>query len=200
MSDGTCGQMEDLLVDYADDALPPKERAVVETHVAGCERCRTLLAALRKSQDLVIADWARRYSEVADLQPSDALPRRRHLPAYAATIAAAAAVAVLGVLTWRAMVARPAQAPGRTAAPGQTDSPGQSIAAVPQLTPEQVRRSVEQAGATTALLASVDWLAEQPANRQIARQQYEFITRMYAGTEAAAQARSRLAALEQRRS
>jgi hypothetical protein len=37
-------------------------------------------------------------------------------------------------------------------------------------------------------------------NREIARQQYEFITHMYAGTEIAAQAGSRLAALEQRSS
>jgi len=56
MSDETCGQMEDLLVDYADDALRPIERAVVEAHVAGCLHCRTLLAALRKGQDLVMAD------------------------------------------------------------------------------------------------------------------------------------------------
>ncbi len=200
MSDEACGQVEDLLVGYADDELTAEERDQVESHLAGCERCRTLLAALRRSQDLVLADWARRYSDVAGLEPSDILPRRRYLPAYAATIAAAVALAVLGVLTWRGMVATAPHTPGRTAGPERTAPLGQLIADGPQLTPERVRRSVDQVGATTALLASVDWLAEQPANCDIARQQYEFITHMYAGTEIAAQARSRLAAFEQRRS
>jgi len=95
--------------------------------------------------------------------------------------------------------APPPHAPQQTAAPagGTTRAVDRGRSAAH---PEQVRRSVEQAGATTALLASVDWLAEQPANRDVARQQYEFITYMYAGTEIAAQARSRLATLEQRSS
>lgn len=42
-----CAQIQALLFDYVDDALPPKEQAEIESHVAGCEGCRLELASLR---------------------------------------------------------------------------------------------------------------------------------------------------------
>src|SRR5262245_47438153 len=37
-----------LINDYADDALPPAERAEVEGHLAGCAECRALVDDLRE--------------------------------------------------------------------------------------------------------------------------------------------------------
>lgn len=197
MSDRVCEQMEDLLVDYADDNLPADERRRVETHLASCPHCRTLLQALERSATLVGTVWDEMYDGVADLRPTDVVPqqRRRWIAFGGAAVAAAVALALLAVLTGRMLVV-----PARQIAPGPAVHQGPLIAAGPQLTPEQVRREVDAAGASTALLASVDWLAEQPGNRDVARQEYEFIRHMYAGSEVAKRAQSRLAVLEQRRS
>jgi anti-sigma factor RsiW len=37
-----------ILRDYADDALPPAERADVERHLAGCAECRALVDDMRE--------------------------------------------------------------------------------------------------------------------------------------------------------
>ncbi len=196
MTDRICEQMEDLLVDYADNDLPADRRGQVEAHLASCPRCRTLLQALRQSAVLTRTIWEEAYGDVADLQPRDVVSQRqpRRFIGFTGAVAAAIVLAMVGSLTWRVLVV-----PARQSAPAPNVRQGPLIVAGPQLTPEQVRRSVDATGASTALLASVDWLAEQPANREIARQQYEFILHTYAGTEAAAQAKSRLSALEQRR-
>jgi anti-sigma factor RsiW len=195
MTDRRCEQIEELLVYYADEQLPADRQSPVEAHLAGCESCRRLLAALRESGTLARAVWQQSYDPIADLQPADVLPRRRRVPAYAGAAAAAIVLALLAGLLWRTlMVPTPQPTPEPATLPQMLTSTGL------QLTPEQVRRDVDAAGASTALLASVDWLAEQPANREIARQQYEFIVSMYAGTEAAEQAQARLTALQQRSS
>jgi hypothetical protein len=195
MSDKTCEQMEDLLVDYADNELPAERRYQVETHLGDCEHCRRLLAALRHSEDVTRTVWQKAYDQVVNLRPADISPVRRRRPIYIGVATAAAIVlAFLTALTWRALLASGPRQPS----PPLVNQP--AIAVVLHLTPEQVRRNVNAAGTSIALLASVDWLAEQPANRQIACQQYEFITRMYAGTQAAERAKARLAALGQRSS
>src|SRR5207245_6565907 len=40
---------------YLDDALPPSERATVESHLDGCASCRARLADLRATSRLVAA-------------------------------------------------------------------------------------------------------------------------------------------------
>jgi hypothetical protein len=197
MSDRDCEQIEGLLVDYADDELPADDRRQVEAHLASCPHCLTLLQALQRSGALVGAVWDETYDGVADLRPMDVVPQRqRRWIAYGgAAVAAAVALALLAVLTGRVLVVPTRQS---APAPGVRQEP--LIAAGPQLTPERIRRSVDAAGVSVALLATVDWLAEQPANREIAREQYEFIAHMYAGSEVAAKARSRLAAIQQRSS
>ena len=106
MSDRTCEQMEDLLVDYADNELPSDQRPPVEAHLADCPHCRVILQALQQSTALVGAVWNDAYQGVADLQPADVVPqrRRRWIAFGGVAIAAAIALALLAVLTGRVLV------------------------------------------------------------------------------------------------
>ena len=59
----------------------------------------------------------------------------------------------------------------------------------------QVRRTVVRAGIAARMLAVADLLARQPGGREHARDRYMEITRDYAGTECARQAKLRLKSL-----
>lgn len=43
MTDLTCASGVELLADYLDGALPADVSAIIETHVAGCPRCRAFI-------------------------------------------------------------------------------------------------------------------------------------------------------------
>ena len=45
--DLTCQQLVELVTDYLEDALGPRERARFEAHVAGCEGCDAYLDQMR---------------------------------------------------------------------------------------------------------------------------------------------------------
>ena len=47
-----CRDVNGLLVDYVDGALPPEVAAALEHHLAGCEPCRAYLATYRKTRAL----------------------------------------------------------------------------------------------------------------------------------------------------
>ncbi len=197
MTNRTCEQIEEVLVDYADNELGGQERQRVEAHLETCPDCRQLLEALQRSAVLAGEAWDEAYGGLLHLGVADVVRRRRRWVRAGGAVAAAVVLAALGSLAWRGLVV---PGPRQVARPGGTGRPKPSVVAAAGPTAAQVRRAVEEAGATTALLASVDWLAEEPGNREIARQQYEFITHMYAGSEVARQAQTRLAALDQRRS
>ena len=44
MTDPTCASGVELLADYLEGALPDDVRARIDTHVAGCPRCRAFIA------------------------------------------------------------------------------------------------------------------------------------------------------------
>jgi anti-sigma factor RsiW len=39
-----CPEFEDLILDYTEDAAPPADRALLESHIAACGDCRLFLA------------------------------------------------------------------------------------------------------------------------------------------------------------
>jgi len=45
MTDPTCASGVELLADYLEGALPDDVRARIDTHVAGCPRCRAFIAS-----------------------------------------------------------------------------------------------------------------------------------------------------------
>jgi len=47
-----CRDVNGLLVDYVDGALPPEVATALEHHLAGCEPCRAYLATYRKTRAL----------------------------------------------------------------------------------------------------------------------------------------------------
>ncbi|MEA2517819.1 MAG: hypothetical protein QOG16_1657, partial [Actinomycetota bacterium] len=53
MSIDSCERIQDELSAYIDDESPPVERASIEAHLQGCDRCRSEEAALRAVRKLV---------------------------------------------------------------------------------------------------------------------------------------------------
>jgi len=123
----------DRLSDYLDGSLDPDETKAVESHLAGCEACRTLLAEL----EAVVL----RASELEDREPANdlwpgILERIRTAPAAASAdvlaltprtapatrrfsfsmpqliAAAVATMMISGTAVWMTMRARVAEAPG----------------------------------------------------------------------------------------
>jgi anti-sigma factor RsiW len=124
--------ISELLATYALDALPPDEAALVEEHLADCPRCQDELASLREVAALLAASevsppeaiWDRIAAELTASLPSNpslpsdpSLPgnpptpevrpigpaRRKRAWRVAAAGLAAAVLAVLGVLSYRAV-------------------------------------------------------------------------------------------------
>ncbi len=123
--------ISELLATYALDALPPDEAALVEEHLADCPRCQDELASLREVAALLAVSearppeglWDRIAVELTASLPSNpSLPsgasppgtpppevrpigpaRRKRAWRVAAAGLAAAVLAVLGVLSYRAV-------------------------------------------------------------------------------------------------
>jgi anti-sigma factor RsiW len=45
----SCHELVELVTAYLDGALPPRDRARFETHIAGCENCTAYLQQMRAS-------------------------------------------------------------------------------------------------------------------------------------------------------
>jgi predicted anti-sigma-YlaC factor YlaD len=99
---------DDLLADYVDGTLEPRERAEVDAHLAGCERCRADLRSATRARselrgvpearmpsDLRERVLARTATESIPAPTSLAQARERRRPAPAAWLAGVAAAAAL---------------------------------------------------------------------------------------------------------
>jgi anti-sigma factor RsiW len=49
----SCREVVELVTEYLEDALPAEERAVVESHLAGCKKCEAYLDQIRTTIRLV---------------------------------------------------------------------------------------------------------------------------------------------------
>jgi anti-sigma factor RsiW len=49
----TCRQVVELMTEYLEGTLTPRDRARFEEHIAGCDGCRAYLAQLRTTQRVV---------------------------------------------------------------------------------------------------------------------------------------------------
>ena len=47
-----CQELVELVTDYLEDALPPRERRVVEHHLAKCDGCAAYVEQMRETQRL----------------------------------------------------------------------------------------------------------------------------------------------------
>ncbi|UCD52769.1 MAG: zf-HC2 domain-containing protein, partial [Phycisphaerales bacterium] len=57
MKRDSCQTVEELLVDFADEALTGAEAARVREHIDQCPHCRATVAALRQSLQCAQAIW-----------------------------------------------------------------------------------------------------------------------------------------------
>ena len=63
-----CRQLVELVTDYLEDALVPTDRALFQSHVAGCRGCQAYVAQMRTTVDLLRATAAvERPPEIASL-------------------------------------------------------------------------------------------------------------------------------------
>jgi anti-sigma factor RsiW len=49
----SCRELVELVTDYLEGALPPRDHARFETHIAGCVNCAAYLRQMRETLDLL---------------------------------------------------------------------------------------------------------------------------------------------------
>jgi anti-sigma factor RsiW len=177
MTENMCDKIpEEKLVAFADGQLQPSESAEVSEHISQCESCAAMVDALQRSIELVTSSWAAEQAKWPKWRlPDKSGPKR--WPMRRMTAVAAGILLLLGVgLIWR-MLSEPAK-------PTPTDR-----------TVAHLRQTVIRAGHAAQMLAVADLLTRQPGGREHARDRYMEITKRYAGTECARQAKLRLNSL-----
>ncbi|MBM4024398.1 MAG: hypothetical protein FJ280_03195 [Planctomycetes bacterium] len=78
MSETSCDQWADRIVDYVDGELPQEQAQAVARHLAECDRCRQTAEALRRSLGLARALWQDNLAEATAVR-SDAVRRSRSM-------------------------------------------------------------------------------------------------------------------------
>jgi anti-sigma factor RsiW len=174
MTENVCDKIpQEKLVAFADGQLSSNESAEVSEHITQCETCAAMVDALQRSIELVTASWAAEQAKWPKWQLPDK-PGPKRWPMRRMTAVAAGILLVLGLgLIWR-MLAEPVK-------PIPRDT-----------TVAHLRQTVIRAGQAAQMLAVADLLARQPQGREYARNRYLEITKDYAGTECARQAKLRL--------
>ena len=168
MTKKECEQFEEMLVDYADGAVPGEQARQVASHLEQCAQCRTKIEALRRSLDLARTVWQ------ANLGNAGGRGKRcfwlaRGLRKW--PYAAAAAVLIIASLV---LYQRPEAGPEASG-----------------LTAEQVEQQIMAEGSAARLLATAEILSRKPHAQELAESQYRYLLNHYPDTRAAAAARTK---------
>ena len=167
MNRDACQTMEELLVDFADEALPSDQAAKVREHVEQCPHCRATVEALTQSLAMAQTIWQDNAHDVGQIRA-----RQSHRWRYIA--AAASILLAVGTLSyWPARHAPTADVP----------------------TLAEIENHIAAAGRAARLLARVDQLETQTPLRDVAESQYRYIVETYPDTGAAESARLKLKSL-----
>jgi hypothetical protein len=164
-----CQTIEELLVDFADEALTGAEAARVRDHVGQCPQCRATVTALRQSLQCAQTIWQDNLPPVQ----SGSKPVLRALR-WRYVAAAAGILLAVGTLTY--WPSRPEPAPS-----------GPTLA--------EIESRIAASGRAARLLARVDQLETQASLQPVAASQYRYIAERYPDTTAAASARLKLESL-----
>ena len=166
----SCKEIERMLVDYADGRLSAGKSSKVAAHLAKCEDCRRILAALQRSLELAGVIWEDGLAESEAIRvPVPKKVRKFRWTRYA-SVAASILLAVTCSIVWRGLV-RPTE-----------EEP--SFA--------EIERRISESGSAARLLTAADLLAEYPDVGSIVKQQYRYIVETYPETPAAAKAKLRI--------
>jgi anti-sigma factor RsiW len=168
MSTGTCQQIEDRLVDYADGELPADQAREVSDHLAQCPHCRQVVQGLQNSLRVAQGIWSEAFKQAAGIKP-DLAPRSRTRWLHVAAIAATIAVVAGGIFL---AVHRPSQ--------------GMSLQTV-----AQIEQGAERAATAARLVAATEILAQCQDTQALVQAQYRHILADYPETPAAADLRKR---------
>jgi ElaB/YqjD/DUF883 family membrane-anchored ribosome-binding protein len=167
MNHGSCQMIEELLVDFADDALTGDEAVQVREHLKECPHCRATIEALRQSLEAAQTIWQENARDVGRARAFS--PHKWRYVAVAAGILLA-----IGALFYR---------PGRH----QPATGGPTLA--------EIENRVAASGRAARLLVTVDQLESQASLRDVAQSQYRYILEKYPKTAAAEAARLKLKSL-----
>jgi predicted anti-sigma-YlaC factor YlaD len=165
-----CEQLEDLLVDYADDQLDPDECSTVAGHLRSCSNCRAKVGALNKSLELTRIIFQDNLSQIDDTGPAVAKSGKIKWKRLA-WAAAAVLLAAGGLLTFHAQQTRPVE---------------QTITAS---SIEEIDREINRALIAAKLLATAELMAESADNQNMVQKQYYHIAKTYPNTAAAQKAK-----------
>jgi len=170
VTEESCKDIEDTLVDYCDGRLPDTESTEVTGHLANCEHCRRLLDGLRKSLDLAGVIWADGLAETEAI--GIPIPDRtgKHARLRYAAIAAGILLALTASIEWRGSV-RPKQA---------------------EPTAAEIEREIFESGIAARSLAAAELLSKYPEAEAMVKQQYRHIAETYPGTSAADKAKLKM--------
>lgn len=165
----TCEDIEQMLVDYADEQLSPDDSNNVAEHLAQCEKCRNALDALQKSLQLAGIIWADGLVETENIRIPAVKARNIRWSRYAAIAASILLVTTASVM-WHALTRPKASEP----------------------TFAEIERKITESGSAARLLAAAELLSDNPEAEKIVKQQYQYIVEAYPETAAAAKAKSRI--------
>lgn len=162
----SCKDIEQMLIDYADEQLPPDDSNKVAGHLAKCEKCQKLLDALQKSLELAGVIWADSLTEIENIRIPAVKTRKIHWTRYTAIAASILVVATTSIV-WHTLT-RPK---------------------VSELTFAEIERKISESGSAARLLAAAELLSDNPNAQTIVKQQYQYIVETYPGTAASAKAK-----------
>jgi ferric-dicitrate binding protein FerR (iron transport regulator) len=157
----SCEQVQDLLVDYADGELSEQDSQAATEHLAECPTCREIVRGLERSLHLAEAIWL---DNLEAAKTASAHQRVVRLLPWAAVAAAILIVAGTFLLN---SVRRPAE---------------------PEYA--RIERQVASVATAARLLAATQILATCEGTESIVKEQYHYILNNYADTPAAATLRN----------
>ena len=171
------------LVAYADGDLSPDRAKQIETHIADCPICRTMLEALERSLHVTQVIWRTDEAQwPKTLRLDKPKPNRRWLRPVMAI--AASMLLVLGVAaTWR-LLFKSSEAPRLV---GQ------------EPTAAEIEVAVNRAAMAAQMLAVADLLSSQPGGIQFAVKRYNDVITSFPETEQSTVAKLHLQNLLERR-
>jgi len=159
-----------MLVDYADGRLSAGESSEVAAHLAKCEYCRRILAALKRSLELAGVIWEDGLAEMEAVRiPIPKKVRKFQWTKYTA-VAASILLVFVSSIVWRTFLRPTRKEP----------------------TFAEIERRITESGSAARLLAAADLLAKYTDTEAIAKRQYHYVVRKYPETPAAAEAELRI--------
>jgi len=167
--ENSCKNIEEMLVDYLDGQLSPRDSSMVAEHLAQCEHCRNMLDGLQKSLELAGVIWADAHTEIEKIRIT-AVRNRKILWLRYATIAASILLVATASVVWRTLV-RPKES---------------------ELAFAEIERKITESGSAARLLAAAELLSDNPNAEAIVKQQYRHIVETYPETTAATKAKLRI--------